>query len=279
MSSHNYHRINRPIVVRGGGDLATGTIFLLSKAGYPVIATECGNPSAIRREAAFSEAVRFGRKTVEDVTCVLAENAEEAVRLAAPSHPVMLCDENLECLPVIGPQVLIDAVMAKRNIGTAIHMADLTIALGPGFTAGKDVHYVIETMRGHNLGRVIREGSALPNTGIPGTIRGYGRERVIHAPGSGVVRGIRRIGDIVDKDEVIAEIVSGGGALPVTSKLSGVLRGILPDGFAVTEGMKMADVDPRQSEKDNCFSVSDKARCIAGSVLMLVCAYDRDNLS
>ena len=273
------HRITRPIVVRGGGDLATGTILMLSCAGYPVIVLESRNPSAIRREAAFSEAVRCGSKTVEGLTCTYEPSPEAALAGVSPGHPVLLTDETCSSLGIIRPQVLVDAIIAKRNLGTTMKMADLTIGLGPGFEAGKDVHFVIETMRGHNLGRIIREGTALPNTGIPGNVAGYSIERVIHTPAPGILYGLKHIGDLVDQGDVIAEIRSDSGAVPVHASISGVLRGILPDGYCVPQGMKMADIDPRISERNNCYTVSDKARCIAGSVLQLVSAYDRQRAS
>ena len=259
----------RPIVVRGGGDLATGTIWMLSKAGYPVIVLECASPTAIRREAAFSEAVFLGEKTVEGITCVLAETAAEAFQNALPGRPQMLVDEKAASLEVIRPEILIDAVIAKRNIGTRIDMADLVIALGPGFEAGRDAHAVIETMRGHDLGRILYSGTALPNTGTPGMICGYGKERVIHSPASGILKTFHKIGDEVSLGETIACIRNGEKETKVKASLTGILRGILPDGFKVPAGMKMADIDPRLSEKKNCFAISDKSRCIAGSVLML----------
>lgn len=267
--------LERPIVVRGGGDLATGTILMLSRAGYPVIILETECPTAIRREVAFSEAVRYGTKTVENTVCRKVESPEEALAAAAPLSPVLLVDGEGESLSVLKPQILIDAILAKKNLGTRKDMADLTIALGPGFCAGSDVDYVIETMRGHNLGRIISEGYALPNTGTPGVIAGYGKERVIHAPADGVLKNRNGIGDIVEKDEPIAVIDTGTGEVPVPASLSGVLRGILPDGFRVYKGLKMADIDPRISEQVNCYTVSDKSRCIAGSVLQLVCAYEK----
>ena len=153
-------------------------------------------------------------------------------------------------------------------------MADLTIALGPGFTAGKDVHYVIETMRGHNLGRIIASGSAAANTGVPGVIGGYGAERVIRAPEAGTFRAVRRIGDSVAAGEAIGMIENPAGEIPVKSNISGILRGVIRDGFPVTKGFKLADTDPRREELANCFTISDKARCIAGSVLELACQYE-----
>jgi xanthine dehydrogenase accessory factor len=270
----------KPIVVRGGGDLATGIIWQLCTAGYPVVILECGNPTAIRREAAFSEAVRLGRKTVEGIECIRLDSAEQALKEVTPKQPVLLVDEEADSLPVLQPEILIDAILAKRNLGTRREMAELTIGVGPGFTAGIDTDYVVETMRGHNLGRVFHEGTALPNTGIPGIIAGYGAERVIHSPASGIFRPVHRIGDLVNQGEPIGSVeTEDGTSVSVPASLTGVLRGILPDGFRVPEGMKMADIDPRREEKKNCFTISDKARCIAGSVLMLVSAYEHGMLS
>ena len=166
-----------------------------------------------------------------------------------------------------------DAILAKRNLGTCRNMAPLTIALGPGFVAGQDVDAVVETKRGHRLGRIIREGSAIPNTGIPGVIGGYGAERVIHAQANGVFMNVRKIGDLVEKGEAIATIRTPEGKdIPVTAQISGILRGLLRSGYTVTPGFKIADIDPRREELSNCFLISDKSRCIAGSVLELVCA-------
>ena len=261
----------KPIIVRGGGDLATGTIWQLCRAGYPVIILECSHPMAIRREAAFCEAVRFGSKTVEGLTCQRVDSIREALERVSPSQPVLLVDEACSCLKDYQPDVLVDAILAKKNLGTRIDMADLVIGIGPGFTAGVDVDFVVETVRGHKLARIIEEGSALPNTGTPGIIAGYGRERVIHAPADGILTDHARIGDIVEKDQPIAHIrQTDGEEVPVPATLTGVLRGILPDGYPVWKGLKMADIDPRKEEVNNCFTISDKARCIAGTVVTLV---------
>lgn len=272
----------RPIVVRGGGDIATGTVVALSKAGYPVIILECARPTAIRRNVAFCDAIyerdRWygeGTKTVEGVTCTLTSNVDDAMRRAQPGRPMLLIDPEGKSLARLRPDVLIDAILAKKNLGTRIDMAPLTIALGPGFTAGVDVRCVIETMRGHNLGRIYYTGSAAENTGIPGMVGGYGRERVIHAPASGRLELISGIGDIVEKDKIIAIIDTGKTRVKVPASLSGVIRGILPENFEVTEGLKMADIDPRADQAENCSTVSDKARCIGGSVLQLVVAFEK----
>jgi xanthine dehydrogenase accessory factor len=269
----------KPVVVRGGGDLASGTILTLSHAGYPVIVLESRRPSAIRRAAAFSEAVYTGYQTVEDITITCEPSFEDAVKKAEPCHPVLVVDPEGALIGYLRPDVVVDAILAKKNIGTTKEMAPLVIALGPGFTAGEDCDYVIETMRGHNLGRIIRKGSALPNTGVPGNVGGYTKERVIHAPAAGTVRCVRQIADLVEKGEVIAFIERDDGTSePVYASLGGVLRGILPEGFFAPRGMKMADIDPRREETNNCFTVSDKARCIAGSVLELITAYEKNCL-
>lgn len=185
----------------------------------------------------------------------------------------ILIDPKGVSIGALKPAVVIDAILAKRNLGTRLDMAPLTIALGPGFTAGEDVDVVVETKRGHRLGRIIREGAAIPNTGIPGVIGGYGAERVIHAQAAGIFKNVRVIGDIVEAGDTIAEIWQEDGTkLLVQTQITGILRGLLRDGYRVTEHFKVADVDPRKEELSNCFLISDKARCIAGSVLELVCA-------
>ena len=287
------------IVVRGGGDIATGVIYELVSAGYPVVVLETARPSAIRRNVAFSEAVYEGRWQVEGMTAYLADSPGEAMERAAAGAPAVLVDPEGETIPVLKPDVVVDAILAKKNLGTHRGMAPLTIALGPGFRAGEDVDVVIETMRGHRLGRVLRSGSALPNTGVPGVIAGYGRERVIHAPAAGRLKNVRHITDFVKKGEIIAQIIPQGeeaeeqnrtkngercetaleaGALEkrpveVRAALDGILRGLLRDGFPVTKGFKIADIDPRSTEYENCFTISDKARCIGGGVLWAVAAY------
>ncbi len=260
------------IIIRGAGDISTGTIHRLFSAGYPVLALETDHPSAIRRQVAFSEAVYDGTTTVEGVTAVRIADAGEAEDILKQGQVPLLVDPAGESIRQLKPEVLVDAILAKKNLGTAMDMAELTIALGPGFEAGKDVHYVIETMRGHDLGRIILHGCAAPNTGVPGIIGGYGAERVIHSPAAGYFRQLREIGSEVRAGETIGTILSGNKEIPVNTQIDGILRGIIRDGFPVSEGFKLADVDPRLEEKKNCFTISDKARCIAGSVLELVTA-------
>lgn len=262
------------IIVRGAGDISTGTIHRLFRAGFPVLVLETEYPSAIRRKVAFSEAVYDGEATVESVTAVRIGDAAEAETILARGKVPLLIDSAGNSIRSLQPKVVVDAILAKKNLGTSMQMADLTIALGPGFEAGKDVHFVIETMRGHDLGRIISSGCAAANTGIPGMIGGYGAERVIRAPEAGCFRTIREIGDTVTAGEIIGTVQGGSGEFPVRSNISGILRGIIRDGYPVTKGFKLADTDPRPGELKNCFTISDKARCIAGSVLELVCQYE-----
>lgn len=271
------------IVVRGAGDLATGTIHRLKKAGFRLLVLEAEHPAAIRRQVALSEAVYAGSARVEDVEAVrmdvdLAEKKnrkelleQEMERIWKKDGVPVLVDPAGLSIAALRPAVVVDAILAKKNLGTTKEMAPLVIALGPGFTAGEDVDVVIETKRGHNLGRVIRSGSAVPNTGIPGIIGGYGKERVMHAQAEGILRNVASIGDIVEARAVIAEIETENGMVPVEASLSGLLRGLIRDGYPVTKGFKIADIDPRKEELQNCFTISDKARCIAGSVLEVIC--------
>ena len=259
--------MNDLIIVRGGGDLATGTIYKLKKSGFRVLILEVSAPSAIRRNVAFCEAVYQGSQTVEDMTCHLAASLEQAEKLLGEGKLVILVDPLGETIPKLKPLAVVDAILAKKNLGTNRNMAPVTVALGPGFEAGRDVDAVIETKRGHNLGRVLWEGTAAPNTGIPGVIGGYGKERVIHSPASGILRNVKCITDRVTKGQVIAVVETEEGLVSVEATLDGILRGLIRDGYPVREGFKIADIDPRADEYNNCFTISDKARCIAGGVL------------
>lgn len=261
------------VIVRGGGDLATGTIHRLWSAGLRVLVLEAEHPAAIRRQVSLCEAVYEGETTVEGLHAVKINTLDEADAVWSVGDVPVLVDPKGACISRAKPAVLVDAILAKKNLGTTRDMAPLTIALGPGFTAGQDVDVVVETKRGHKLGRIIREGSAIPNTGVPGIIGGYGAERVIHAQTAGTFENLHAIGDIVEAGEAIAQIrTPDGQLLPVMTQITGILRGLLRSGYPVTPGFKVADVDPRKSELENCFLISDKARCIAGSVLELVIA-------
>ncbi len=261
------------IVVRGGGDLATGTIHRLWSAGFRVLVLETGAPAAIRRTVSLCEAVYEGRAVVEDMTGVRISSAEQADSIWDRGEVPVLVDPSGASIAQRKPDIVVDAILAKKNLGTHRGMAPLTIALGPGFCAGDEVDVVVETKRGHMLGRIIRQGAAAPNTGVPGVIAGYAAERVIHAPAAGTLRSCSAIGDCVERGQVIAWIESDAQSTPVLASLTGVLRGLIRDGYPVTAGFKIADIDPRKEERNNCITISDKARCIAGSVLELVCAY------
>lgn len=254
------------IIVRGAGDLATGAVQKLWRAGFRPVLLETAEPLAIRRAVALSDAVYQGRHRVEDLTAVFCGEEEIEDVLARGEIP-LLVDPEAAILKRFRPAVLVDAIIAKRNIGTRIGMGRFgTVGMGPGFEAGKDVSIVVETKRGHNLGRLIFEGFAAENTGIPGLIGGYDKERVIHAPASGTIRLVHDIGDLVKRGEVIAMI--GGTAVKAT--LDGVLRGIIRGGLEVREGLKIADIDPRRDEQQNCFTISDKSRNLGGAVLEAV---------
>ena len=255
----------------GGGDLATGTIHRLWSAGLKVLVLEAEQPAAIRRQVSVSEAVYQGEAVVEGMRATLVQTLDEAVVVWCRGDVPVMVDPKGALIPQVRPAVVVDAILAKKNLGTTRDMAPLTIALGPGFTAGEDVDFVVETKRGHRLGRIIREGIAVPNTGVPGVIGGYSAERVVRAAREGIFHELRAIGDVVESGDVIAEIEAFDGTrTPVTTCIGGILRGLLRDGYPVTMGFKVADVDPRREELENCFLISDKARCIAGSVLELV---------
>lgn len=259
------------IIVRGGGDLATGTIHRLWSCGFKVLVLETKMPAAIRRQVSVCEAVYDGETIVEGMKAIRIFSWEQAEKIIESGAVPVLVDPEGASIDMLHPRVVIDAILAKRNLGTHRKMAPLTIGLGPGFCGGKDVDVVIETKRGHNLGRVIYSGMAAPNTGIPGMVGGYAKERVLHAPVEGTFKGYAGIGDIVEAGAPVAAVIGNDGtATPLTAAFSGIVRGLLRDGYPVTKGFKVADIDPRKEELANCFTISDKARCIAGSVLEVV---------
>lgn len=249
------------IVIRGGGDLATGVALRLYRSGMDVVICETAVPTSIRRTVCFSEAVRLEEMMVEGVTARRAVPEEVPALLAAGIIPVLVDPEG-DCIPGLRPDAVVDAILAKRNLGTSMDMAPIVVAAGPGFTAGVDCHAAVETMRGHYLGRVIYEGSPLPNTNIPGLIGGYAGERVLRAPADGAFAGAKRIGDRVEAGDV-AGYVAGK---PMVCTIGGTLRGLLADGVPVTKGMKSGDVDPR-CEEAHCRCASDKALAVGGGVL------------
>ncbi len=271
------------IICRGGGDLATGIVHRLFRAGFPVLVLETDSPAAIRRQVSFSEAVYDGTATVEGVTAerIASANRASVNHVLEEGRVPLLVDPEGSSIPLLKPDIVVDAIIAKKNLGTAKEMAPLVIGVGPGFTAGEDVDLVVESMRGHNLARIFTTGSALPNTGIPGNIGGFTKERVLHAEAAGYMKNIRQIGDIVEKGEEIARIYEKmtedgtffGSYVSVEASISGIIRGLIREGYHFQKGFKIADIDPRESELANCFTISDKARSIGGSVLEAVCGY------
>ena len=259
------------ILIKGAGDLASGVAVRLAHCGFPIVMTDLPHPTSIRRTVCFSEAIINGSAAVEDVTAQFAADISSLNAILSNGNIAVLADPEAECVKTLRPDVLIDAILAKRNTGTSIHDAPVVIALGPGFSAGVDCHAVIETMRGHDLGRVILHGSAEPNTGIPGNIGGFTTERVLRAPKDGIFTEIRHIGDIVMRGDRIAEV---DGA-PVFASIDGVIRGLLPSGTPVFAGMKSGDIDPRPV-KEHCYTVSDKARAIGGGVLEAILMMQRE---
>lgn len=252
----------RTAVIRGGGDLASGTAWMLHKKGYRVLVLETGMPACIRRQVAFCQAVFDGTCEVEGV-CARRADGEEEIRQAWKEHVIPVAvDETCACLGWLKPMVLIDAILAKRNLGTKREMAPLTIGFGPGFTAGKDVDLAVETMRGDTLAKIYDTGSPLPNTGIPGLIAGYGKERVIHAPADGKFTGFFQIGDKVTEGGLIAKV----GDTKLHAPISGFLRGMIHENYPVKAGLKIMDIEPRLDDRNRCFVISDKAKKIGESV-------------
>ena len=314
------------ILVRGAGDIASGIIWSLAYAGFNVCCTEVEKPSTIRTEVAFSTAIYDGKKTLDGVECVLCGGSHSSP-VQGDSHSVdyivgasytsanqiitndiykcweekkvaLIIDQDAKILDEIKFDVVVDAILAKKNLGTKIDMAPLVIGVGPGFTTNVDCHLAIETMRGHNLARIIVNGSPMKNTGVPGLIAGHSSDRVIHSPANGIIHNLHKIGDIVKKDEVIAVIDEGSlissvqdvahevcddegsqylntnysrkNSVKVLASIDGILRGIIRDGYNVTKELKIADIDPRLTEYDNCFTISDKARSIGGAVVIAI---------
>ena len=260
------------IVIKGAGDLASGVAVRLAHCGFSIVMTDLPHPTSIRRTVCFSEAILNGSFTVEDVTAEYACSYDKIAQIHARGHIAVLADPDANCIHVLHPEVVVDAILAKRNLGTKVTDAPVVIALGPGFTAGVDCHVVIETMRGHDLGRVILDGSAEPNTGIPGNISGFTTERVLRSPKGGVFHEIRHIGDLVEKGEVVASVDDE----TIIAPIPGVIRGLLPTGTPVHAGMKSGDIDPRPI-KSHCYTVSDKARAIGGGVLEAILMLQRRN--
>lgn len=259
-------------LIRGAGDIASGIALRLWRCGFGVVMTEIERPTTIRRTVAFSDVVVRGEQNVEGVTARRAESVVEARELLAQGLLPVLVDPDCACRIELRPDALVDAILAKRNLGTSITDAPVVVGVGPGFTAGMDCHAVVETMRGHTLGRVIYDGPALPNTNIPGLIGGFAGERVLRAPADGTFLGAHKIGDRVEAGDIVGTVAG----LPMTATIGGVLRGLIADGVEVKKGMKSGDVDPR-GKAEYCRTASDKALAVGGGVLEAILHFSEEN--
>jgi xanthine dehydrogenase accessory factor len=255
------------VVIKGAGDLASGVAWRLKRAGFPLIMTELARPSFVRRTVCFGEAVYVGQAQVEEMAARRVESYAEAQQLAHSAVIPICVDAKAEVVQALRPATVVDAIIAKRNIGTTIAEAPLVVALGPGFTAGVDCHVVIETKRGHRLGRTIEHGQAEADTRIPDLVHGYGAERVLRAPAAGYVEPLAAIGDRLAPGQVVAKVSGQAVAAP----FAGVLRGLIHATSPVTPGMKIGDVDPR-GVVEYCYRISDKALAIGGGVLEAILA-------
>lgn len=262
--------MNGPIVlVRGAGEQASGVGWALAKAGFRVVMTEIAKPLMVRWPVCFGTAVEEGRWQVEEITACRVDSATDCETAWQAGEIPILVDPNLETLPELKPLILVDAIMAKRNLGTKKDMAPLTIGLGPGFTAQNDVDIVIETNRGHNLGRIIYAGSAQPNTGIPGEIKGISKERVVYSSKSGIFKATRAIGEQVLSGDCVGEIDDGVQTTKAFSLINGVLRGLLRTSTEIPADVKIGDIDPRGNE-EYCWTISEKARAIGAAVILSI---------
>lgn len=250
------------VVIRGGGDIASGIAHRLYRSGFKVLILEIEKPTMIRRKVSFASAIYEGEIVVEGVKAIKINNIEDIYRIWEKESIPVIIDSKCSILNEIKADILIDATLAKKNLGIRKDMASITIGVGPGFNAGEDVDVVIESCRGHDLGKLIFKGYAKADTGVPGEILGYSIERVIKAPCDGIIRNLLDIGDRVKKGQIIAYIDNE----PIKAKIDGVLRGFITNGLKVKKGLKIGDIDPR-GVREYCFTISDKARAIGGSVL------------
>lgn len=262
------------VLIKGAGDLATGIAYRLKKSGFDIVMTEIDNPTTVRRTVAFSQAIFDNEIEIEGIKGIKVNNINEIHKEIKKGNIPIIIDKEANIIKKLKPKVVVDAIIAKKNLRTSINDAPIVIGVGPGFEAKKDCHLVIETKRGHYLGKVIEEGSAIPNTGIPGNIGGYTKERIIRASSNGKIRPVVKIGDYVKKGEVIAYI----DGVEVIAEIDGIVRGMLQEGIEVFKGMKSGDIDPR-CEKDHCFTISDKARSIGGGVLEAIMYMNSKNLN
>ncbi|HZP94957.1 MAG TPA: selenium-dependent molybdenum cofactor biosynthesis protein YqeB [Candidatus Limnocylindria bacterium] len=253
------------VVVKGAGDLASGVAYRLHQSGFTVVMTEIAQPTVVRRGVSFAQAVFDGTAVVEGVRARLSATADDALVVARSRDIAVVVDPEAHVVRRLRPVAVVDAIVAKRNTGTTLDDAPIVIGLGPGFRAGVDVHAVVETNRGHRLGRVILDGEAEPDTGVPAPVEGHGADRVLRAPADGVFVGVRGIGDRVAAGEVVGLV----GTAEVRSAFAGCLRGLIQTGVHVRAGMKIGDVDPRAA-REHCFTISDKALAVGGGVLEAV---------
>jgi xanthine dehydrogenase accessory factor len=251
------------VAIKGAGDLASGIACRLYQARIrKIYLLEVPGPLAVRRRVAFSEAVYDGKQTVEGVSAVRVDAVSELEHVWASGKIAVKVDPTWVSLVQQPPDIVIDAILAKKNLGTRLDDAPLVIGMGPGFAAGRDVHRVIETKRGHHFGRIIKKSAAEENTGIPGSIAGCTTERVLRAPADGRFESQCQLGDQVHKGQTIASVYG----IKITAQISGMLRGLIRPGVMVSEGLKVGDIDPRGLER-NCDTISDKARGLGGAVL------------
>ena len=262
------------VLIKGAGDLATGIAYRLKKSGFDIVMTEIHKPTTVRRTVAFSQAVFDNEIVIEGIKGVKVNNINEIYEEIREGNIPIIIDENAEIIKELRPDVVVDAIIAKKNLGTSIEDAPIVIGVGPGFEARVDCHLVVETKRGHYLGKVIEEGSAIPNTGVPGNIGGYTKERIIRASSNGKIKPLVAIGDFVKKGDIVAYI----DGIEVLAEIDGIVRGMLQEGIEVFKGMKSGDIDPR-CEKDHCFTISDKARSIGGGVLEAIMYMSNNNLN
>jgi xanthine dehydrogenase accessory factor len=257
------------VMIKGAGDLATGVAYRLHRSGFPVLMTELSTPTMVRRAVSFGQAVYDGETSVEGVSARRVDDPQQALALAREGMIIpLVIDPQAQALGVLKPQVLVDAIMAKRNTGTCLTDAPLVIALGPGFTAGVDCHAAIETNRGHWLARILYQGSPQPDTKTPGKVQGYARGRVIRAPAEGHLRPVARVGDRLRKGDLIGDV----DGHQVRAMFDGVLRGLIHPDVPVSKGLKIGDLDPRDVDR-HCFTISEKSFAIGGAVLEAILAW------
>lgn len=251
------------VIVKGGGDIASGVIQKLHRTGFRVLVLEIEKPTSIRRLVCFSEAVYNGKMELEGITSIHVKNIVEIYHAWSNDYVPVIVDPKGDYIEKFKPIAVVDSIIAKKNTGMNKSLAPITVAIGPGFEAGKDVSVVIESNRGHNMGRLIYEGIAEPDTGMPGNIAGYSTERVLHSPNDGIVSSEHKIGDVVKNGDTIGYV----NGKSFNAKIDGIVRGLIREGTYVTKGFKVGDIDPRVSELKNCYTISDKARAIGGAVL------------